>query len=135
MSGQLFQQVCDNTANKHGTHKYSLCIPKHISWYTQTFILHTKAYHMVHTNIRCAYQGISHGTYKHLLCIPRYITWYIQTFVVHTKAYCIAHMKHSYCTPVYKTQLSFESCCLCIRFHIVCSFDTSEAHSTWARRT
>ena len=88
MPWQLFQQVCDNTANKHGTYKHtfshqsishgtykhSLYTPRHVTWYIQTYILHTKAYFIVHT-----------------------------TFILHTKAYCIAHTKHSYCTPVYKT--------------------------------
>ena len=114
MSGQLFQQVHDNTASKcgtykhsfshqsilHDTYKHSLCTPRHITWYILTFIF-----------------------------TPRHIIWYIQTYIFHTKAYCNAHANHSYCTPVYKTRSSFELCHSCIRFHIVRSFNTSDAHS------
>ena len=52
-----------------------------------------------------------------------------KTFILHIKTYCIAHAKHSYCKPVYKTWSSFEVCHLCVRFHIVRSFNISEAHS------
>ena len=61
--------------------------------------------------------------------ISRHISWYIQTYILHTKAYCIAHAKHSYCTPVYKTRSSFELCHLCVRFHTVCSINTSDARN------
>ena len=71
------------------------------AWYIWTLIFHTKAYHMVHTNIHFSHQGISHGTYEHWFFTPRHITWYIQTyiftpkhitwyiwtFILHTKAY------------------------------------------------
>ena len=90
------------------------------AWYMQTFILHTKAYLMVHTNIHfhtkayCmthtnihyALQGILHVKYKYTFFTPRHITRYIQTYILHTKAYCIAHAKRSCCTSVYKTQSS-----------------------------
>ena len=84
----------------HDTYKHSLCTPKHITWYIRTFIF-----------------------------TPRYITGYIRTYILHTKAYCIAHTKHSYCTPVYKTRSSFELCHLCVRFHTVCSINTSDARN------
>ena len=40
------------------------------AWYMQTFIVHTIAYHVVHTNIHCAHHSILRGTYKHSLCTP-----------------------------------------------------------------
>ena len=49
--GQVFPTVHDNAANKYATCKHSFCTPKHIMWYMQTYVLHTKAYHMVNTNI------------------------------------------------------------------------------------
>ena len=111
----------------------------------QTFIVHTIAYCVVHTNINCAHHSILRGTYKHSLCTPQHIVWYVQTFIVHTIAYrvvhtnihyahhiiwhcihktfivhtiayCIAHAKHSYYTPVYKTWLVLEICHSCVRF-------------------
>ena len=119
------------------------CQYKKQAWYMQTFIVHTKAcfkvhtnihfhtkaYHIVHTNFHCAHQSVLHGTYKHSLFTPRHITQYIQAYILHTKAYCIAHTKHSYCTPVYKTRSCFELCHLCVWFHIVRSYNTSDAHS------
>ena len=47
ISGQLCWQVHDST-------------PEHISQYIQTFILHTKAHYIVHTNIHFAYQSVLH---------------------------------------------------------------------------
>ena len=66
----------------------SSCQYRKQAWYTQTFIMHTKAYfivhtnihfhtkayHMVHTNINCAHQGILLGTYEHPFFTPRHIT-------------------------------------------------------------
>ena len=73
LSGQLFQQVHDNTANKCSTCKHSF-----------------------------SHQSISHGTYKHafshhiiLHCthktfILHTISYYIhKTFILHTISYCI----------------------------------------------
>ena len=83
----------------------------------QTIIhFHTKAYCMTHTNIHCAHQNILHGTYEHSFFTPRHITWYIRMYILHSKVYCIAHVKLSYCIPVYKTRLNLEVCHLCIRF-------------------
>ena len=56
------------------------------SMYTETSILHTKAYYIVHTNIHVAHKIIFHstysihfahkiifhGTYKHSCCTPKY---------------------------------------------------------------
>ena len=42
----------------HSTYKHSSCTPRHVMWYIQTFILHTKAYHMAHM--------------KHSFCTPKY---------------------------------------------------------------
>ena len=105
---------CAHQGILHGTYKHSL---------------HTITNCVVHTNIHIEYHNILHGTYKHSL---------------HTIAYCFAHTKHLYCTVKHialhtrnihiahqftRLNLSFEVCHLCVRFHIVRSFNTYEAHS------
>ena len=83
----------------------------------QTYLVHTKAYFILHTNIDYAqqsifhstykhsfsHQSISHGTYEHTFSNHNILHCTRETFILHTIAYCIAHTKHSYCTPVYKT--------------------------------
>ena len=112
---------------------------------------------MVHANNHYAHQSIFHNTYKHSLShqsishgrykhsfsyhnrlhctsktfILHTIAYWIahKTSIFHTNAYCIAHAKHPYCIPIYKTQASLEECHLCVRFHIVHSFNKYEARS------
>ena len=81
-----------------------------------TFIMHTKAYFIVYTNIHYAHQSIFHSTYKHSFSYHNVLHCTRETFTLHTIAYCIAYTKHSYCTPVYRTQLSLEVCHSCVRF-------------------
>ena len=40
------------------------------------FILQTKAYLIVYTNIHFAHQSILHSTYKHTFCTPKHIIWH-----------------------------------------------------------
>ena len=111
------------------------------STYKHTF--HTKAYHMVYMSIHFHIITYCIAHAKHSYCTPQYATLHTQnihiahhsmlhcthkTVILHNKAYCIVHAKHSHYMSVYKTQLSFEVCHLCVRFHIVC-FDTYEARS------
>ena len=58
--GQLYRRIHDNIANKHGTYKHSFFIPRHITWYIRTFILHAKPY--------CIARA------KHQYCTPVYKT-------------------------------------------------------------
>ena len=43
------------------------------AWYTQIYILRTKAYYITHTNTHFAHQSISHGKHKHSYYTPMYI--------------------------------------------------------------
>ena len=66
-----FRQFVDVTMPRQMCWQVHDSTPKHISWYIQTYILHTKAYFIVHTNIHFAHQSISYGTHE--------------TFILHTK--------------------------------------------------
>ena len=122
----------------------SSCQYRKQAWCIQTLIMHTIAYFIVHTNIHFqtkAYHMVYTSIHFHTItyCIALHtrnihiahhsmLHCTHKTFILHNKAYCIVHAKHSHCTLVYKTQLSFEVCHSCVRFHIVC-FDTYEARS------
>ena len=81
----------------------------------QTFILHTKAYYIVHTNIHFAHQSILQTTYKHSFYTPKHIT--CKTFTLHSQVYYHGRVKFK----VYKTLANSNICHLCSIFHIVCS--------------
>ena len=50
------------------------------AWHMQTFILHTKAYYIVHRNIHFAHQSILQSTFKYSFYTPKHITWHTQNF-------------------------------------------------------
>ena len=95
---------------------------------TNIHYVHQSISHGTHEH-SFSHQRISHGTYEHSFSFHNMLHCTHKTFILHNKAYCIVHAKHSHCTSIYKTQLSFEVCHSCVRFHIVRSFDTYEAHS------
>ena len=71
----------------YGTCTHSYCTPKHIVQCMGTYILHTKAYRMVHANIHFhtkAYHVMSTNIHFHT------ITYHVARarIHVHTKAYC-----------------------------------------------
>ena len=82
MSGQLCWRVHDSTPKHISQYiRHTFCTPKHILYNIQTFILHTKAYSVVHTNIHFAHQIIWRITYIHsfsyqnVQCIIIHIVW------------------------------------------------------------
>ena len=81
----------------------------------QTFILHTKAYYIVHTNIHFAHESILQSTYKHSFYTPKHITHKI--FILYTQVYHHGRVK----LGVYKTQANSNICHSCTIFQIVCS--------------
>ena len=65
-----------------------------------TFILYTKAYYKVHTNIHFAHQSTSHGTRK--------------TLILHTKVYLEGRVEFGFG----KMRASSNTCHWCVIFHI-----------------
>ena len=90
------------------------CTPKHTTQYLWRFLLQTKAYHTAQSNIHFGHQGILHGKCK--------------AFILHTKAYDHDRVEFR----GYKTQAISDVCHLCVKFHIVCSFNKFEARTAQA---
>ena len=74
LSHSSMLQCLDNCVDKfmtacqrifHSSYKHTFWTPKHMTKYKQTFMLHNKAYDIIHTNIHVAHQSIWHTTYKH----------------------------------------------------------------------
>ena len=84
MPWQLFQQVCDNTANKHGTYKHTFS-HQSISHGTYKHSLYTPRHcYMVHTNMHFTHQSIFHRTYNIHFAHQSILRCTHKTFILHT---------------------------------------------------